>query len=97
MANENPGHGVMAHVFMFVNNSVKEACMADTIAKKSRIEKDWKTEEVQTLIHHYENEPMLWNVSHSGYSRKEVRQKALAKIQKVLQNKVTSKCVLSFY
>ena len=35
--------------------------MADT----SRIEKDWKTEEVETLIHHYENEPMLWDVSHS--------------------------------
>ena len=46
--NENPGHGVMANVFMFVNNSVKEA---DTIAKKSRTEKDWKTEKVETLIH----------------------------------------------
>ena len=28
--------------------------MVDTVAKKSRIEKDWKTEEVETLIHHYE-------------------------------------------
>ena len=35
--------------------------MADTIAKNTRIEKDWKTEEVETLIHHYENEPMLWD------------------------------------
>ena len=25
VANENPGYGVMAHAFMFVNNSVKEA------------------------------------------------------------------------
>ena len=29
--------------------------MADTVAKKSRIEKDWKTEEVETLIYHYES------------------------------------------
>ena len=29
--------------------------MADTIAKKSRIEKDWKTEDVETLIYHYES------------------------------------------
>ena len=62
--------------------------MADTIAKKSRIEKDWKTEEVETLIHHYENEPMLWDVSHSVYSKKDVRQKALAKMQEIWQGNV---------
>ena len=90
VANENPGRGVMAHVFMFVNNSVKDAWMADTAAETSWTENDWKTEEVEILIHHYENESMLWDVRHSDNSRKEVRQKALVKTQEVLQNKVTS-------
>ena len=48
--------------------------MADTIANKSRIEKDWETEEMGTLIHHNEDEPMLWDVSHSDYSQKDVPQ-----------------------
>ena len=73
MANENPGHGVMAHVFMFVKQFC-ERSMADTIAKNSRkemdrktadvsrIEKDWKTADVETLIQHYEKEPTRYGM-----------------------------------
>ena len=57
---------------MFRCKQFYERIIADTTAKKSRIEKDWKTEEVETLIHHYENEPMLWDVSHTDYSKKDV-------------------------
>ena len=85
----------MAH-HMFVN--IYERSMADTSAKQpNKVEKEWKAEEVETLIHLYENEPMLWDISHSDYSKKDVRQKVLAKIEETLGNKFTSKCVLSFY
>ena len=87
--------GSMAH-HMFVN--IYERSMADTSAKQpNKVEREWMAEEVETLIHLYENEPMLWDISHSDYSKKDVRQKVLAKIEETLGNKFTSKCVSSFY
>ena len=51
--------------------------MAEIDAKKSKLDKEWTTEKVGTLFHHYIFEQPLWDITHS----KDVRQKALAKIQ----------------
>ena len=55
--------------------------MAELNAKKSKLDKEWTSDKVDTLIHHYMFEQSLWNITHSDYSKKDVRQKALAKIQ----------------
>ena len=70
--------------------------MAETNGKKSKLDKDWTTEEVDILINHYMSERSLWDITHSDYSKKDVRQKALAKIQESLQDKFTSKCFVLF-
>ena len=55
--------------------------MAEINAKKSKLGKEWITDKVDTLIHHYMFEQSLWDITNSNYSKKDVRQKALAKIQ----------------
>ena len=48
----------------------------------------WTADKVDTLIHYYMTEQSLWDITHSDYSKKDVRQ-ALAIIQEALQDKFT--------
>ena len=58
---------------------------------------DWDLDEVETLVHLYENEPILWDVSLVDYSKKDARHKALAKIQDRFENKFTGEFVLFLF
>ena len=42
-----------------------------TNAKTSRLDKEWTTDEVNTLIHHYLLEQCLCDITHSDYSKKD--------------------------
>ena len=62
--------------------------MADINAKKSKLDKEWTTDKVDTLSHHYMSEQSLWDITHSDFSKKDLHQKALAKIQEAIFGKV---------
>ena len=49
--------------------------------KKSKLDKEWTTDKVDTLIHHNMFEQSLLDITHSDYSKNDVRQKTLEKIQ----------------
>ena len=49
--------------------------------QKSKLDKVWTTDEVDTSIYKYMSEQCRWDNTHSGYSRNDVRQKTLAKFQ----------------
>jgi hypothetical protein len=38
-------------------------------------------EQMEDLLHHYENEVKLWDISNSNYSKKDARQRALERIK----------------
>ena len=46
-------------------------------AKKSRLDKEWTTDEMDTLIHNVLLEQSLWDITNS---KKDIHQKTLAKI-----------------
>jgi hypothetical protein len=47
--------------------------MADNKDRKSG-EVFWTKEQMEDLLHHYENEVELWDISNSNYSKKDARQ-----------------------
>ena len=56
--------------------------MEEINAKKSKLDKEWTTNEMDTSIHHYiMYEQYLWDITHSDYS-KDVRQRHWLKSKK---------------
>ena len=51
---------------------------------------------MEDLLHHYENEVELWDISNSNYSKKDARQRALERIKEVLDNNFTGKLLKHF-
>jgi hypothetical protein len=54
----------------------------------------WTKEQMEDLLHHYENEVELWDISNSNYSKKDARQRALERIKEALDNNFTGKIFL---
>ena len=54
----------------------------------------WTKEPMEDLLHHYENEVELWDISNSDYSKKDARQRALERIKEALDNNFTGKILL---
>ena len=67
--------------------------MADNKGRKSG-EIFWTKEQMEDLLHHYENEVELWDISNSNYSKKDARQRALERIKEALDNNFTGKILL---
>jgi hypothetical protein len=67
--------------------------MADNKGRKSG-EIFWTKEQMEDLLHHYENEVELWDISNSNYSKKDTRQRALERIKEALDNNFTGKILL---
>jgi len=44
---------------------------------------------MEDILHHYENEVELWDISNSDYSKKDARQSALERIKEALDNNFT--------
>ena len=69
--------------------------MADNKGRKSG--EIFRTkEQMEDLLHHYENEVKLWDISNSNYSKKDARQRALERIKEALDNNFTGKLLKHF-
>jgi hypothetical protein len=69
--------------------------MADNKGRKSG-EVFRTKEQMEDLLHHYENEVKLWDISNSNYSKKDARQRALERIKEALDNNFTGKLLKHF-
>ena len=69
--------------------------MADNKGRKSG-EIFWTKEKMEDLLHYYENEVELWDISNSNYSKKDARQRALERIKVNLDNNFTGKLLKYF-
>ena len=54
----------------------------------------WTKEQMEDILHHYENEVELWDISNSDYSKKDARQSALERIKEALDNNCTGTILL---
>ena len=65
--------------------------MAENKGRKSG-EIFWTKEQMEDLLHHYENEVELWDISSSNYSKKDARQRALERIKEALDT-ILLRCI----
>jgi hypothetical protein len=56
--------------------------MTDNKGRKSG-EMFWTKEQMEDLLHHYENEVELWDISNSNYSKKDARQRRWRELKKL--------------
>jgi hypothetical protein len=57
----------------------------------------WTKEQMEDLLHYYENEVKLWDISNSNYSKKDTRQRALERIKEALDNNFTGKILFMYW